>query len=201
MNIALNIPYEQKDEFHAVGGRWDRNCKTWYIPDGVKLTLFEKWLSPFNQIIKRPCYAAVSTRSCWKCGADIPLIAIAAEHILQRDEETGVWAFLEDDDLMLFSNILKLPGAILRPLQERYPFFKKAYSATARQSYIGNTCTHCGALQGDFFNHCEPGGAFFPMSEEEAQQIRLIELPFAYDFVIDASCGWSEFIGEYSPRE
>lgn len=90
MNIALNIPYEQKDEFHAAGGRWDRNYKTWYIPDGVKLAFFEKWLSPFNQIIKRPCYAADSTHSCRKCSTDISLIAIAAEHILQRDEETDV---------------------------------------------------------------------------------------------------------------
>jgi hypothetical protein len=66
------------------------------------------------------------------------------------------------------------------------------------QLYLGDTKN---TIYWYFIKPGEPGGAFFPMSEEEAQQIRLIELPFAYDFVIDASCGWSEFIGEYSPRE
>ena len=52
------------------------------------------------------------------------------------------------------------------------------------QLYLGDTKN---TIYWYFIKPGEPGGAFFPMSEEEAQQIRLIELPFAYDFVIDAS--------------
>lgn len=201
MDIALDIHFLEKDEFKAAGGRWDRDNKTWYIPDGAGLTRFEKWLSSFGTIVGRPCYVAVSSRSCWKCGADTPLISLASERILERYDESETWESPDENNLVLFFNVSKLPGAVLRPLQQRYPFFQKKYSATARQYYFGNTCIGCGALQGDFFNHCEPDGAFFLLSEEDAEQVRLVELPLPHDFAIEADCNADEFIAAYSHRE
>lgn len=41
---AINVPYSQKDEAKRLGARWDSNRATWYVPDGLDLGLFSKWL-------------------------------------------------------------------------------------------------------------------------------------------------------------
>ena len=41
----LNVPYAEKDEARALGARWNPGRKRWYVPTGVALEPFEKWLS------------------------------------------------------------------------------------------------------------------------------------------------------------
>lgn len=36
--IYLNIPYEDKEWFKKVGGKWDPKCKSWYLPKDGKRT-------------------------------------------------------------------------------------------------------------------------------------------------------------------
>ena len=44
MRIDLNVPIEQKDSAKAIGARWDRNAKLWYVPAGVDPAPFlAKW--------------------------------------------------------------------------------------------------------------------------------------------------------------
>jgi hypothetical protein len=40
----LNVPYAEKDEARALGARWNPGRKKWYVPAGVPLEPFEKWL-------------------------------------------------------------------------------------------------------------------------------------------------------------
>ncbi|WP_075791567.1 DUF5710 domain-containing protein [Massilia putida] len=40
----LNVPYAEKDEARALGARWNPGRKRWYVPDGVALEPFQKWL-------------------------------------------------------------------------------------------------------------------------------------------------------------
>lgn len=40
----LNVPYAEKDEARALGARWNPTRKKWYVPDGVALAPFERWL-------------------------------------------------------------------------------------------------------------------------------------------------------------
>lgn len=40
----LNVPYAEKDEARALGARWNPGRKKWYVPSGVPLEPFEKWL-------------------------------------------------------------------------------------------------------------------------------------------------------------
>jgi hypothetical protein len=40
----LNVPYAEKDEARALGARWNPGRKRWYVPTGVDLAQFEKWL-------------------------------------------------------------------------------------------------------------------------------------------------------------
>ena len=41
----LNVPYAEKDEARALGARWNPGRKRWYVPAGVALEPFQKWLA------------------------------------------------------------------------------------------------------------------------------------------------------------
>lgn len=41
----LNVPYAEKDEARALGARWNPGRKRWYVPDGVALDPFQKWMA------------------------------------------------------------------------------------------------------------------------------------------------------------
>ena len=48
----LDVPFAQKDEAKALGARWDRDARKWYVPPGVDVAQFERWtggagLKPF----------------------------------------------------------------------------------------------------------------------------------------------------------
>ena len=40
----LNVPYAEKDQARELGARWNPTRKRWYVPDGVALEPFERWL-------------------------------------------------------------------------------------------------------------------------------------------------------------
>ena len=42
--IYLNCPFSEKEECKSLGGKWDPNQKKWYIPDGIKIDKFKKWV-------------------------------------------------------------------------------------------------------------------------------------------------------------
>ena len=41
----LKVPYAEKDEAKALGARWNKDRKMWYVPDGQAAEPFERWLS------------------------------------------------------------------------------------------------------------------------------------------------------------
>jgi len=43
-NIALKVPFKEKDEAKSLGARWNPEGKHWYVPEGVDATPFEKWM-------------------------------------------------------------------------------------------------------------------------------------------------------------
>ena len=60
----------------------------------------------------------------------------------------------------------------------------------------------CAAKLGDFYLHNEPGGAFYPTSEEEAKDITLYELKIDEKIQVDASyiTNDMDFIPRYAKR-
>jgi hypothetical protein len=44
MKTYLKVPIEQKDRVKNLGAWWDPACKAWFVPDGVDLTPFVKWV-------------------------------------------------------------------------------------------------------------------------------------------------------------
>lgn len=42
--VLLNVPIEEKDDAKALGARWNGEQKKWYVPAGVDVGLFAKWM-------------------------------------------------------------------------------------------------------------------------------------------------------------
>ena len=40
----LKVPFREKDEAKALGARWDPDRRSWYVPDGIALDDFARWL-------------------------------------------------------------------------------------------------------------------------------------------------------------
>ena len=41
----IDVPYKDKDIVKFIGARYDGEKKQWYIPQGIDLKLFGKWMS------------------------------------------------------------------------------------------------------------------------------------------------------------
>ncbi len=44
-NIALKVPFNEKDQAKSLGARWNAESKHWYVPQGVEAAPFEKWFT------------------------------------------------------------------------------------------------------------------------------------------------------------
>ena len=209
MPLKINVPYKEKEEAKSKGACWDTENKTWYVPENKDYNDFIKWIDTekITIIAKKPFYLAVNKRNCWKCAGSTKVVALSSNHFYEFD-------YVDDDDLnqewverdyfTFFSMPDNIEKEIIELIQKKYPFYKYGYSKTVEGKYIANHCQNCNALQGDFFNHNEPGGAFSPISIEECQEITLIEVPSKYDLMLNAGTGLSsieDLIVEHSKRD
>ena len=54
----INCPYDEKDLAKALGAKWDKDERKWYVPEGVDKNKFKRWgprkitKSPFLRVIK-----------------------------------------------------------------------------------------------------------------------------------------------------
>lgn len=44
MRTELDVPFSHKEEAKALGAKWDRTKKIWYVPSGVNPEPFAEWL-------------------------------------------------------------------------------------------------------------------------------------------------------------
>ena len=44
MRAELDVPFSHKEEAKALGAKWDRTKKIWYVPSGVNPEPFAEWL-------------------------------------------------------------------------------------------------------------------------------------------------------------
>ena len=40
----INCPYSEKEACKALGGKWDRIAKSWYVPSGINPSRFVRWV-------------------------------------------------------------------------------------------------------------------------------------------------------------
>lgn len=196
MPFKLNVPFSEKDIVKSKGAFWDATQKTWFVPDHKDLNDFTQWIDTenINIIIKAPVYLAINTSECWKCHHETTVISLYSDnfyHLDYRDEEAENETYEKVDAKSFFSDITFLDKDILQFLHQNFAFFKLGFSKTINSRYWANHCEQCDALQGDFFNHAEPGGAFYPVTEAECKKILLIQLPLKFDVGINGQFSYS----------
>ena len=178
------------------GAFWDKDNKTWFVPDYKDINLFSQWIDTdkVSIIAKAPFWIGVTQKTCWKCGSMIDVIAFASNKFWiyeysDDDEALQEW-YLQD-----YFSFFYMPGYIEKEILDivcsRFPTFKLGFSKTVNGKYWANHCEHCNALQGDFFMHNEPGGEFSPIDMDGYKAITLIEFPYKFDLPITASYSWA----------
>ena len=193
MPLKINVPYSDKDIAKSKGAFWDVEQKTWFVPDHKDINDFQQWInkSKVSVIIKSPVSIALNSSDCYKCANKTAVISLASNNFyyLNTDEnEDEKW--FRADGWSFFSMPVFIENELVGKINKLFPNYKIAYSKTAESSYWANHCEHCGALQGDFFLHSEPGGAFFPLEIEEYEQLTFITVPSKFDIEIDADYSW-----------
>lgn len=122
---------------------------------------------PLNLI--GPIKLASSQASCWKCKAVTPVYAIVPSDLDDSNEDgygrigEAVFVYnIEEEDM---------PSPLASALRGLAPSYSPRYSRTLDCTVWGNSCTSCGSLQGGFFLHSEPDGAFFGMPRDYAGEL------------------------------
>ncbi|WP_126974133.1 DUF5710 domain-containing protein [Gynurincola endophyticus] len=196
MPLKLNVPYADKELAKSKGAFWDAEEKTWYVPDHRNINDFLTWFDTdkIDTILKTPFYMASNKRSCWKCKKKITVLALYSDNFYYLDEEgsDNEESVFEKAELKsFFSHVFYIDENFASFVRQQFPDFKLGFSKTVNGEYWANHCEFCHALQGDHFNHESPGGAFFPVTDEECENITLIQIPFKFDVGITGS--YSDF--------
>ena len=42
--VFLKVPYSQKDAAKALGAKWDKIARSWFVPAGKDVTRFQNWI-------------------------------------------------------------------------------------------------------------------------------------------------------------
>jgi hypothetical protein len=179
--VDLIVPYAPKELAKARGARWDPAARVWYVSADVDIVPFANWLPVVTDdegpdIRAKRYYIAESERQCWKCRKRAPVFAfiLPLGHEVAWDDDGplgGRWVPMHDIESTL-SGVDKLCGAAAEAMRE----VTGTYRPSSRHGGLWvNHCLHCNAVFGDFYDHCEPEGAFCPMTGVAASRIQLIE--------------------------
>lgn len=154
--------------------------------------------------ISDPVLLLESRNECYKCGSIEKVVAVASQDFAEYLEDEEQWSEVVhvDDDLVVAHTILEMPPSILSEIQKWHPHYEHGRSRTINERYWMNVCSKCGAHFGDFYMHEEPGGSFFPMTEQEAEQmvIRNLGITGVFELHADFSIGGGDIILAHAKR-
>ncbi len=139
--------------------------------------------SPSN--VRSPFYFVANAGAvCTACGRLTHVVAVALPevHELSSNDADSLseraWATDWHSPAIratLFY-VRHLPQSVQRRIAALTSSFRLAESPATGDAYWMNHCEHCGAAQEDHDLHCEPGGAFMPMSPQVAAGIQLLQI-------------------------
>lgn len=95
MPLKINVPYSEKDLAKEKGAFWDKDNKTWFVPDYKDINLFSQWIDTdkVSIIAKAPFWIGVTQKTCWKCGGMIDVIAFASNKF-------WIYEYSDDDEAL-----------------------------------------------------------------------------------------------------
>jgi hypothetical protein len=141
--------------------------------------------------VRAPSFGLVmGTATCHACSASTPVARLwVPEHtyVFEPGDEPE-----HEPDPATLSFVSGLSAAVLDQVRTHAPWMRMAPTRTSGMTYLANHC-QCGAVQGDHYLG-EPGGAFFPLSEDQVQALRF--LPCEDPLEAEASPGSSSWMAQ-----
>ena len=139
MPLKINVPYAEKDLAKEKGAFWDKENKTWFIPDHINL--FSKWIDTekVSLIAKVPFWLGVTQKTCWKCNNITEVIAFVSNNFLiydYSDDDSDIKEWFFQDYFSFFSSPNYIDKEVLDIVCSRYPFFKLGFSKTVNGVYF-----------------------------------------------------------------
>ena len=153
---------------------------------------------PEANVRSQTYYVAGAEVPCWQCGATTRLLALAVPN--GHETLDGDSAHLPDAwqranfNAFLFY-VEHLSDSVQARLSQLSGNFRLVYSAATLCSYWANHCGHCGALHEDHELHCEPDGAFLPLTETAAAGIELLQIHEPFEAAAGGYAFEPEFFG------
>ena len=172
MRTELDVPFSHKEEAKALGAKWDRTKKVWYVPSGVNPEPFAEWLPGVDRSDPSApyIYLVLGKRECWKCHKETSVAAFGIPYRTDNDEsvaiahapnESGHIAIdtANANALAIVPALGCVPGEIRDYLHKRCGY-KPVGARASKAPSLGNTCTSCDALQGSRYLFEEPSSPF-----------------------------------------
>jgi hypothetical protein len=174
----IDVPYVDKEHVKGLGARWDSAEKSWFIPAGVNVRLFEKWILANDtseadiNVRSRGFYIMKSSRVCWQCDkvTSIFCFLLPANHQVKcyDDDERPYWFSCNESTKL--SNIRILNKKAIEKMSTLTKHYTLEFSRQAGVGYYMNHCEICASKLGDFYTHDSPGGGFWLMTKENAEE-------------------------------
>ncbi len=168
--IYLTVPFAEKDEAKALGARWDKERKAWWITAKTKPEIFAKW-SPSTSG-NAPVFLDLDSMAwaledielmqqanslgeiivffvpweCWKCHKSSWIFHAAIDY-----EGNELLGGTEVSGLMYWPDVLiEIDEARASLGLPRMGVIKPRFSKTVGEKYVSQGCAHCDALVGEF---------------------------------------------------
>lgn len=92
MRTELDVPFSHKEEAKALGAKWDRAKKIWYVPSGVNPEPFAEWLPGVDRSDPSApyVYLVLGKRECWKCHKETSVAAFGIPYRTDNDESIAI---------------------------------------------------------------------------------------------------------------
>ena len=95
--VYLDVPFKQKDEAKALGARWDRRERSWFIPADIDSSPFEKWLNkaaPLEQGLSQAGNEQAHRFELHDPRSDVTYRFTSAADVIAKADEIGGHRFL-----------------------------------------------------------------------------------------------------------
>lgn len=184
--IFLNVDYSEKDKAKQMGARWNPEFKKWYVESPKQYYKFAEWING-NTIVSENFYLIEGETHCWKCKEKTKVIAFGVEkYMLLYGEPCG---FTDDNEIHIANGLETLPKFLKDYILKNYAV-KERFSKTIGRKYMSNGCSHCDALQGDWFLFSEPDSPFFIDSKDKVKGLKFYKITLPFDLALNISISW-----------
>jgi hypothetical protein len=134
---------------------------------------------PQANVRSQSYYVARKDARCWRCGISTRLLALAVpdrHETLDGDSPHSPDGWQRAKFTAFLFYVEHLPESVQTRLNRLSRHFRPGHSTATLCSYWANHCEHCDVLLEDHELHCEPDGAFLPLSEAAAANIVLLQI-------------------------